>query len=50
MTLKEMASKGGLARAKSLSAERRREIAMLGSMAAKASGKRLGRPAKNTSK
>ena len=46
MTVTEFASKGGKARAKALSAKRRKEIAELGRDAAKAKGKQGGRPLK----
>ena len=44
MTLKEFATKGGHARAKALSQQRRSEIAKQGMLAAKRAGKLLGRP------
>ena len=44
MTLKQMASMGGKARAAKLSSKRRVEIATKASKAAKKCGKQLGRP------
>ena len=44
MTVSQFASMGGKARAKKLTAKRKSEIGKLGAAAAKASGKRLGRP------
>jgi hypothetical protein len=44
MTVSQFASMGGKARAEKLSAKRMSEIGKLGAAAAKASGKRLGRP------
>ena len=46
MTVSQFASMGGKARARKLSAKRKSEIGKLGAAAAKASGKRLGRPPK----
>jgi hypothetical protein len=46
MTVTEFAKLGGKARAEKLSAKRMSEIGKLGAAAAKASGKRLGRPPK----
>ena len=46
MTVTQFASMGGKARARKLSAKRMSEIGKLGSLAARASGKRLGRPPK----
>ena len=45
-TVAWFASQGGKARAAKLSAKRKSEIGKLGAAAAKASGKRLGRPPK----
>ena len=45
-TVAWFASQGGKARAAKLSAKRMSEIGKLGAAAAKASGKRLGRPPK----
>lgn len=47
VTVKDLASMGGIARAKKLSPERRSEIAKLASLAAKAAGKLTGRPKKS---
>ena len=44
MTVSQFASMGGKARARKLSAKRMSDIGKLGAAAAKASGKRLGRP------
>ena len=44
MTVSQFASLGGKARAAKLSAKRKSEIGRIGAAAAKASGKRLGRP------
>ena len=46
MTVSQFASMGGKARAEKLTAKRMSEIGKLGAAAAKASGKRLGRPPK----
>ena len=46
MTVSQFASMGGKERARRLSAKRMSEIGKLGAAAAKASGKRLGRPPK----
>ena len=44
MTVSQFASMGGKARARKLTARRMSEIGRMGAAAAKASGKRLGRP------
>jgi hypothetical protein len=44
MTVSQFASMGGKARDKALTKKRKSEIGKMGARAAKASGKRLGRP------